>query len=86
MPRLTDNKIVLVTRPTRLAELVARFNTAGQARFYVEHLGSGFSDYQREEATYQRALTETQSVSGALGRVQMVDRAFLPNFIFAFRS
>ena len=27
MNRLTDNKLVLVTRPTRLAELVVRFNT-----------------------------------------------------------
>ena len=32
MNRLTDNKIVLVTRPTRLAELVIRFNTVSQAR------------------------------------------------------
>jgi len=40
MNRLTENKIVLVTRPTRLGELIARFNTAAQARFYVEHLGA----------------------------------------------
>ncbi len=33
MRRLTENKIVLVTRPTRLAELIARFNTASQERF-----------------------------------------------------
>jgi hypothetical protein len=39
MNRLTDNKIVLVTRPTRLAELVIRFNTVSQAKFYVEHQG-----------------------------------------------
>ena len=44
MNRLTDNKIVLVTRPTRLAELVIRFNTVSQAKFYVEHQGADFSD------------------------------------------
>ena len=44
MPR-TENKIVLVIRRTRLADLVARFNTVQQARFYVEHLGADFSDY-----------------------------------------
>ena len=49
MNRLTDNKIVLVTRPTRLAELVIRFNTVSQARFYVEHQGADFSDYLRED-------------------------------------
>jgi len=83
MNRLTDNKIVLVTRPTRLAELVIRFNTVSQARFYVEHQGADFSDYLREDETYHRALTEAQSLLGQVGRVQTVDRGFLPNFVFA---
>ena len=82
MNRLTDNKIVLVTRPTRLAELVIRFNTVSQARFYVEHQGADFSDYLREDETYHRALTEAQSVLAQMGRVQTVDRGFLPNFVF----
>ena len=50
MDRLTENKIVLLTRRTRLDELVTRFNTVEQARFYVEHLGADFSYYQREHA------------------------------------
>ncbi len=83
MHRLTDNKIVLVTRPTRLAELVIRFNTVSQARFYVEHQGADFADYLREDATYHRALTRTQAVLAQMGRVQTVDRGFLPNFVFA---
>lgn len=83
MNRLTDNKIVLVTRPTRLAELVIRFNTVSQARFYVEHQGADFSDYLREDETYHRALKEAEDVLGHLGRVQTVDRSFLPNFVFA---
>jgi NAD kinase len=83
MNRLTDNKIVLVTRPTRLAELVIRFNTVSQARFYLEHQGADFSDYLREDETYHRALTEAQAVLGRMGRVQIVDRSFLPNFVFA---
>lgn len=83
MVRLTDQKIVLVTRLTRLAELVARFNTVTQARFYVEHLGADFSDYLREDETYRQALAETQALLGHVGRVQTVDRGFLPNFLFA---
>src|SRR5262245_46092712 len=83
MNRLTDNKIVLVTRPTRLAELVIRFNTVSQARFYVEHQGADFSDYLREDETYHRALTATQGALAQIGRVQVVDRGFLPNFVFA---
>jgi NAD kinase len=83
MNRLTDKKIVLVTRPTRLAELVIRFNTVSQARFYVEHQGADFSDYVREDETYHRALTETQEALAQIGLVQTVDRSFLPNFVFA---
>jgi len=83
MNRLTDSKIVLVTRPTRLAELVGRFNTVSQARFYVEHQGADFADYLREDETYHHALVETQSVISEIGRLQTVDRSFLPNFVFA---
>jgi hypothetical protein len=86
MNRLTDNKIVLVTRPTRLAELVIRFNTVSQARFYIEHQGADFSDYLREDETYHRALSETQSTLSQVGRVQIVDRGFLPNFVFALMA
>jgi NAD kinase len=82
MRRLTDNKIVLVTRPTRLAELVVRFNTVSQARFCVEHLGADFQDYLREDETYHQALVGTQGILAQLGRVQVIDRGFLPNFVF----
>jgi NAD kinase len=82
MNRLTENKIVLVTRPTRLAELVVRFNTVSQARFYVEHQGADFRDYLREDEAYHRALVETQGALAQLGRVQVIDRGFLPNFVF----
>lgn len=82
MERRTENKIVLITRQTRLAELVSRFNTVSQARFYVEHLGADFSDYLLEDEHYGRASAEAQQILSTLGRVQTVDRAFLPNFIF----
>src|SRR5258705_7913142 len=83
MNRLTDNKIVLVTRPTRLAELVVRFNTVSQARFYIEHQGADFRDYLKEDETYHHALVEAERTLAGIGRVQTVDRAFLPNFIFS---
>jgi len=82
MQRLTENKIVLITRPTRLAELIGRFNTAAQARFYVEHLGADFSDYEREDKCYRQALAETRRILELLGRVQVVERRFLPNYVF----
>ena len=82
MDRLTENKIILVVRRTRLDDLVARFNTEDQARFYIQHLGADFDDYQREDRTYKRSVQETETILSRLGRVQVVDRAFIPNFIF----
>ncbi len=78
----TERKVILVSRKTRLAELIARFNTEAQARFYIEHLGADFSDYQREHAAYSGALQQTQSILATLGRVQMLERSFLPNYVF----
>jgi NAD kinase len=82
MPRRTEHKIILVTRRTRLDDLIARFNTAMQAQFYVEHLGADFSDYLSEHECYRRSVAEAEDCLQELGRVQSIDRAFLPNFIF----
>jgi NAD kinase len=82
MNPLTDRKIVLVTRPTRLAELVARFNTVSQAKFYIEHQGADFSDYLLEDEVYHRALVQAQAAITEVGRLQTIDRSFLPNFVF----
>ena len=82
MERRTENKIVLIVRRTRLDELIARFNTVDQARFYVEHLGADFSDYQAEDRTYKHAVREAGAILARHGRLQVVDRAFVPNFIF----
>ena len=82
MDRLTENKIILVVRRTRLDELTRRFNTESQARFYIEHLGADFSDYQREHLTYTDAIRAATRTLSTLGRVQVLDRAFVPNFVF----
>jgi hypothetical protein len=59
-----------------------RFNTESQARFYVEHLGTDFSDYKREHEKYNASVLEAQRVLSRLGRLQTVDREFITNFIF----
>jgi len=84
--RLTENKIVLITRRTRLAELIVRFNTLDQARFYVQHLGADFADYQAEDQCYQAAVQDTQRRLERLGRVQALERAYVPNFLFGARD
>jgi NAD kinase len=78
-----ERKVVLVTRRTRLEDLLARYHTLAQARFYLEHLGADFGDYLVENAAYAHSLQLTVQTLQAHGRFQVVDRAFLPNFVFA---
>lgn len=82
MKRLTERKIILIKKRTRLEDLISRYNTIEQAKFYIEHLGSDFSDYVQEDRQYKEAVSEAQTILEALGRVQVVDRDFVPNFIF----
>jgi hypothetical protein len=49
-------KLVLITRKTRLEGLIERFNTHSQAKFYIEHAGGDFADYEHEDDAYRGAL------------------------------
>ena len=69
--------------PTRLDDLVARFNTVQQAQFYVEHLGADFSDYLDE----RRALSgggrsEPRALCAPSAACSALTAAISPNFIF----
>lgn len=75
-------KIIIVTRKTQLQDLVACFNTKPQAKFYIEHAGGNFSDYELEDDEYRRAFDQL-SRSLDLGlKLQVIDRDFLPTFMF----
>ncbi len=82
MTAALDRKVVLVTRSTRLEALVARFHTHDQARFYVEHLGADFADYEAEHAAYHAARRVVLGVLQEHGRWQAIDRKYLPTFLF----
>jgi NAD kinase len=75
-------KLVIVTRNTRLQELVARFNTRSQAKFYIEHAGGDFADYEREDDAYGRALEAVQRSLEFEMQQQIVDRTLVPTFQF----
>ena len=106
--RKIDQKIVLVTRETRLQGLRAKFATKGQAEFYVRRsvlaeltreaeaagtavdvksldlaAGAEFEKYEDEEEVYTDAVERLRRELDDLGpKVQTVDRAFVPNFVF----
>lgn len=76
-------KIVLVTRKTRLEGLVERFNTLGQAKFYLEHSGGDFSLYEREHEVYYANVRFVRAALVRLLKMQEIERGFLPNFVFS---
>jgi NAD kinase len=81
-PQAGFEKIVLVTRKTRLAELVERFNTHAQAKFYIEHSGGDFKEYELEDGIYRKSIeTVRESVEMGL-KVQVLDRSLVPTFTF----
>jgi len=80
--QIIQEKIVLITRPSRLAGLKRRFSTKARARFYVEHLHADFKDYESEDALYDRSVQEATEHLRAFRRVQVIDRSYLPNFLF----
>jgi NAD kinase len=82
MQRLSERKIVLVTRKTRIDELLRKYNTISQAKFYIEHLGDDFEDYQTEHKIYYESLKICTIELSKAGRLQQIDRSFLPNYTF----
>ena len=88
-------KIILVTRKTRLEGLVERFNTKAQAQFYIEQnaqaqakvstkrTGGEFTFYEREHQVYHQALAQLRAALQRFAKLQVIEREFLPNFLFA---
>jgi NAD kinase len=76
------DKLVVVTRKTRLEELIERFNTRPQARFYLEHAGGDFADYEAEDDAYRRSLDVLRRSLDLGLKLQLVDRGLVPTFLF----
>jgi len=76
------DKLVIITRSTALEELVERFNTRDQARFYIEHMGGRFDDYQAAHDAYHRARDFLHKNVPAGIRTRWIDRSFLPTYLF----
>jgi NAD kinase len=75
-------KIILVTRKTRLQGLIERFNTVAQARFYIEHSGGNFGFYQKEHDVYYQGLEVVRRQLKQFQKTHEIERTFLPNYIF----
>ena len=77
------DKIILITRKTRLEELIGRFNTESQAKFYIEHAGGDFSAYLAEHQAYHRSLDQVRRTIETGLKIQIMDRSLVPTYLFA---
>ena len=77
-----DRKLILVTQPTRLDELIYRYNTEAQVKFYLEHHGADYADYRREDEAYHAAVKTVLQAMEGHGRVQTLERRFVSRFLF----
>lgn len=80
--KTTDQKMILVTRKTRLEELMARYHSLEQVRFYLERLGADFDDYLHEHQTFIQAKSQVMALLAQYPRRQFIDRTFLKNYLF----
>jgi hypothetical protein len=76
------DRVVLVTKPSRLEELVRLHLTEGAARFVLESQGESIAPYEREDAAYRAALAEVRRQIPADLPVATVPRQDLPQFLF----
>jgi NAD kinase len=77
-----ENAIVIINK-TRLELLVERFNTKAQAKFYLEHAGGDFNDFESEHETFYSALGQVTEITQRQLKMKVVEKKFVPNFIFS---
>lgn len=75
-------RIVIVKDHTRLENLIQKFNTKSQAKFYIERNGGSFDFYENEHNVYYNVLSEVQRELSKLMKTTQVDKYFLSSFLF----
>ena len=76
------DRVVLVTKSTRLQDLVRQHLTEGAAEFILKSRGSSIEPYRREDVAYEQALSEVRRQIPNDLPVAEVGREDLPNFLF----
>jgi len=81
-PKARYENVVVVTRTTELDELVARFNTQAQAKFYIEQAGQSFERIQHAHDMHQAVLSKVRRAIPTTTKHQIISRDMVPRFTF----
>jgi NAD kinase len=82
MAKTQYENVIIVTRNTELDDLVARFNTKAQARFYLEQAGQSFEDIQVAHDKHQAVIKRVRQAIPNTIKSQTIGRELVPRFMF----
>ncbi len=75
-------RAIIIRDKTRLEQLIERFNSKAQAKFYIERSEGDFEHYELENDTFYVSLNQIQNTISKHIKYKIIDRAFLPTYIF----
>ena len=79
---MRPERLIIVTRETRLEELKQRFVTLEQARFYLDRAGQDLGPLENEHRRFESALHAVRAAVPEDLPVQMVRRSMVSSFPF----
>lgn len=75
-------RVIIIRDKTRLEQLIERFNSKAQAKFYIERTEGDFEYYEIENNTFYKSLNQIQETIAKRLKYKVINRSFLPTYIF----
>lgn len=75
-------RVIIIRDKTRLEQLIERFNSKAQAKFYLESSGGNFQIYEDEHAQFYQSYNELSGLLANTYKYKVLERAHLVNYIF----
>ena len=78
--------VIIIRDTTRLEQLIERFNSKAQAKFYIESSGGDFAFFEREHHTFYESLSNIKTTIIDSLKYKVINRSFLPTYIFTAKD
>ncbi len=75
-------RVIIIRDKTRLEQLIERFNSKAQAKFYIERSEGDFNYYEKENDTFYKSLHRVQETISKRLKYKVIFRSFLPTYMF----
>lgn len=79
---MSFERAIIIRDKTRLEQLIERFNSKAQAKFYIERSEGDFEYYEVENEKFYTSLNRIQETISKQLKYKVIDRLFLPTYIF----